>query len=247
MIIILGQGKWGKRLRFDYLTQDKVVRCWSHTMEPFSIKNAEFVVVAIPSPYVALTISGFSINGFSINPDIPVYSAVKGLDEFGRLPSQTIKHEWKSKNVFVMGGACISSEKNLQLIIESDVKSLEWAGILKNVYAIGFNIERAKNGDNMAAVWFTKAWEELKWFVGETAYLADFVATCMSENSRNAKSGKMIAKGEKRFDIYCNLEGGIPEGIHTADMLNKYGEKSCIAYDNLPLLRETVEKIVKTK
>jgi glycerol-3-phosphate dehydrogenase len=241
MIIVLGQGKWGKRLKNDYLKQDKVVRCWSHMMEPFSIEAAEFVVVAIPSPYVALTISQFTIN-----QNIPVYSAVKGLDEFGRLPSQTIKDEWKSKNVYVMGGACISSEKNLQLLIESDVKSLEWAGILKNVYAIGFNIERFKNGDNMAAVWFTKAWEELKWFVGETRYLADFVTTCMSENSRNAKSGKMIAKGEKRLDIYSNLEGEVPEGIHTADMLNKYGKKSIHEYDNLPLLKETVEKIVET-
>ena len=235
-IIILGQGRWGKRLRLDYSKRGKAVQTWSHQMEPFDIPKVELVIVAIPSPYIAKT-----INPFTIDPDTPVCTAVKGLDEFGRLPSKAIRDTWKSKNVSVMGGACISSEDKLQLLIESDVKALEWVGILKNIYAIGFNIERATNGDNMAAVWFTKAWEELSGFVVETRYMADFVTTCMSENSRNAKTGKMIAKGKKRIAIYFNLGGEVPEGIHTADMIKKYGY-----YSNLELLHETVDKIVGT-
>lgn len=204
-IIILGQGKWGKRLKKEYEEKGKVVKTWSHTQLSFDIDEAESIIIAIPSPYLVDV-----LQQFKVNPNIPVFSCTKGLDICGRLPSAAIKLFWDSKEIFILGGACISTEPYLQIIIESNLQ-LEIAGILKNVYAIGFNIVRAEKGDNAAAAWFIDAWEELKSIVGSSYYLSDLVVTCMSERSRNSRAGKMIAQGRN-----IDFSGEVAEGLYTA-------------------------------
>ena len=110
---------------------------------------------------------------------------------------------------------------------------LELAGILKNVYAIGFNVIRFEKGDNAAAVWFIDAWEELKSIVKRSHYLSDLVVTCMSDKSRNSRAGKLIAQSKK-----LDFGGEVAEGVHSARMINKFG-----LFKDAKVLRSVVERI----
>jgi glycerol-3-phosphate dehydrogenase len=188
--------------------------------------------VAVPGPYLIETLEKFQV----VDKDTLIETATKGLDNKGRLPSKAIKDIWGSRWVMVTGGACISTEDFLDL--QYGKEELEMAGILKNVYSIGFSIERARFGDNAAAVWFIKAWKELHIVVSKEEYFSDFVVTAMSDKSRNNRAGRMIAEGKKvMFE-----DNQIAEGVHTAEMIKKYK-----LFKNLPLLMETVGKITLTK
>jgi len=210
MIIILGQGKWGTRLKEEFSPKLKI-KTWNHPEDSFEIKEADKIIVAVPGQYLRET-----LELFDVDENIVVHTATKGLDTKGKLPSDAVKEIWKSRHVSVLGGACISTEKKLD--IQYGKQDLEWVGILKNVYAVGYSIEKYTNGDNMAAVYFVNAWEELKRVTLNSRYLADFAVTCFSDKSRNYQAGKLIAQGKKvKFE-----DGQIAEGIHTAIMLKKY-------------------------
>lgn len=234
MKIILGQGSWGKRLKHEFEKEDEV-RTWTHTQDAFEIKDTDQVYIAIPAPYLIETLNRFTHS----SRHATVWSATKGLTEHGLLPSDAIRQAWASHDIIIMGGACIASEPNLEIIEvpfnrqDQSGVFLELAGILKNVYAIGFNIVRSRDGDNMAAAWFVKAWAELKGQVKEERYLSDLVTTCMSDKSRNCRAGKLIAE-HKVLDFGHQ----VAEGVHSAKVIKKYN-----LFPHMVLLRETVEQI----
>jgi glycerol-3-phosphate dehydrogenase len=114
-------------------------------------------------------------------------------------------------------------------------EDLEVAGILKNVYAIGFSYLKAKKSDNYAAVWFVKVWDELRGVVKKEEFLSDLVVTCMSEASRNNKAGLLLSRGEPIEFQDCQ----VAEGVHTAEMIEKFN-----LFHGLPLLREITKIVV---
>jgi glycerol-3-phosphate dehydrogenase len=224
VIHIIGQGKWGKRLTREYKNQ--VFKTWTHGEHGYKINEGSEVIVAIPAPYLIEV-----LYKFDVDPQILITSATKGLDIYGSLPSQTIRRLWNSIEVRVMGGACISTEPTLD--IQYGGEELEIAGILKNVYAIGFSYSQVKYGDNVTAVWFVKVWKELRGLVGKEEYLSDLAVTSISSKSRNNKVGQLIARGEP-----IDLGGQIAEGVHSAKMIEKFD-----LFSNLYLLRETTNMI----
>ena len=231
MIIILGQGKWGARLKKEFAPKFKI-KTWNHPEDPFEIKEADKIIVAIPGQYLRETLELFD----EVDPDITVHSATKGLDSKGHLPTQAIRDIWGSKYISVLGGACISTEEKLD--ISYGYNELEWVGVLKNVYAIGYSIEKHTNGDNMAAVYFADAWEELKGITSINRHMADLAVTCLSNKSRNFKAGQLIASGEKpEFQ-----DGQIAEGVHTAIQIRRHEYHWMLGY---PVLKNVVELIYK--
>jgi glycerol-3-phosphate dehydrogenase len=227
MKIIIGQGKWGKRLKKEFESTREKIKTWTHGEPGFKIQEADEIIIAVPGPHLIDT-----IKKFKVNKDIFVVIATKGLDTKGRLPSETVRKIWGSKRLITMGGACISTEEVLDM--QYGAKDLELAGILKNVYSIGFSIEKSKNGDNAAARWFIKAWRELSTITDKDYHLSDFVVTCMSGKSRNNRAGTLIAQNkEVKFE-----DGQIAEGLHTAKMIQKYN-----LFKDLRLLRDIVKRI----
>lgn len=103
--------------------------------------------------------------------------------------------------------ADIVSSAKLKTIISADVAGIEYAAVLKNVYAICAGIVNGmKAGDNFMAMLVCNAIREIRRFVDavspmpdrdicRSAYLGDLLVTAYSRFSRNHNFGSMIGKG----------------------------------------------------
>lgn len=103
--------------------------------------------------------------------------------------------------------ASLIAGKKMKTILSSDVDGIEYAAVLKNVYAIAAGIVSGmKAGDNFMAMMVCNAIREMARFVDaisplpgrdicRSAYLGDLLVTAYSRFSRNHNFGSMIGKG----------------------------------------------------
>ena len=102
--------------------------------------------------------------------------------------------------------ASLITGKHTHTIISTDVEGIEYAAVLKNVYAIAAGIIHGmKRGDNFSALRISNAIREMARFVDtvvpaerqicDSVYLGDLLVTAYSRFSRNHNFGSMIGKG----------------------------------------------------
>lgn len=102
--------------------------------------------------------------------------------------------------------ATLIAGKNTHPIISTDIEGIEYAAVLKNIYAIAAGIIHGmKCGDNFSAMLVSNAIREMDRFcaaaaprdrkICDSVYLGDLIVTAYSRFSRNHNFGSMIGKG----------------------------------------------------
>ena len=135
-----------------------------------------------------------------------------------------------------------------------DVTGVEWAGALKNAYAIAAGVARGlRLGDNAIAALVTRALAEMVRFGtaqggrAETFYglsgVGDLVATCYSEHSRNSRVGKLLGEGRQLQDIIASTRM-IAEGVPNTESLHQAARKTGA---RTPLLDEVYAMLYEGK
>lgn len=196
-------------------------------------RGADTLLIAVPSPYlkshleqIDTDISGKNvINAVKgIVPDDNLIVTDWMIDRYGCMPERML----------VIGGPCHAEEVALErlsyltigcqdteraasfarclagpkmkTIISSDTDGIQYAAVLKNVYAIASGIVSGmKAGDNFQSMLISNALNEMRRFLDtvspvprnicNSAYLGDLLVTAYSRFSRNHNFGSMIGKG----------------------------------------------------
>ncbi len=111
-----------------------------------------------------------------------------------------------SNTIKAQAFASLIAGKRMKTIISNDVDGIEYAAVLKNVYAIAAGmVNGMKTGDNFMAMLVSNAIREMRSFIDtispmrrdidKSAYLGDLLVTAYSRFSRNHNFGSMIGKG----------------------------------------------------
>ncbi|HJA97740.1 MAG TPA: NAD(P)H-dependent glycerol-3-phosphate dehydrogenase [Candidatus Alistipes faecavium] len=136
-----------------------------------------------------------------------------------------------------LGNARLIGEKfssaNIRLSYSTDIYGIEYAAILKNIYALAVGMAVGLGyGDNFLAVLIANAAGEMARFLEESypaerttqvsAYLGDLLVTCYSTYSRNRRLGLLIGHG-------CTVKSALNEMTMVAE---GYFAAECIRHIN---------------
>lgn len=118
----------------------------------------------------------------------------------------------------------------------ADITGVQYAAILKNIYALGAGIAHGLDyGDNFQSVFITNAAAEMVKFLKHSAgiehtdavftspYLGDLLVTCYSLYSRNRTFGNMIGKGYSSRAAILELNM-VAEGYYASKAIYKINQ-----------------------
>ena len=125
--------------------------------------------------------------------------------------------------------------QSVRISYSEDIYGIEYAGILKNIYALASGLAYGLGyGDNFRAVLTAACAKELTRFINQSypfdrdtmnsAYLGDLLVTSYSSFSRNRRLGQLIGHG-------CTVKSAlnemtmVAEGYYAAECMKKINEK----------------------
>lgn len=226
------------------------------------VAKADILVVATPSAFIRDVMAGVNVD---IKDKFIVSAVKGLLPHTNTTVGEYFNSEYNVPfdNIGVIAGPCHSEEvalgrlsyltfcckqkENAELIaslfatpylrtiIGKDIYGIEYASILKNVYAIAAGICHGLGyGDNFNAVLIANAHLEMKRFLNESypstrntsesVYLGDLLVTCYSQFSRNRLFGTMIGKGYSVSSAQVEMNM-IAEGYYAAKGIYEVNKK----------------------
>jgi glycerol-3-phosphate dehydrogenase (NAD(P)+) len=182
-------------------------------------------------------------------------------DQFGVLSGPNLAKEIANEKVAGTVIASLNSElkaliknalesEKFKIYESADVKGVEYAGALKNIYAICCGIgDKLDVGENAIGLIITRSMTEMSKFAVHKganpitflglAGMGDLVATCTSKLSRNFSLGRRLAKGDSLEEAKAAI-GQVAEGVRTLEVIYEEANKN-----NLPMpLVNALHKIV---
>lgn len=233
------------------------------------VKESDVIVIAIPSAYVVDSLAGLTAADFEGKKVVSAIKGL--LPDKNILLNQYLKDNFgvPLENYFAVLGPCHAEEvaeeklsyltfsgadalmtaeiaakfsnEYINTVLNPDILGVQYAAVLKNIYALGAGIAHGLDyGDNFLSVFIANAADEMAIFlqhfgakhitVGEHAeedpithkrssnyaasvYLGDLLVTCYSLHSRNRRFGNMIGRGYtvKAAELEMNM---VAEGYH---------------------------------
>jgi glycerol-3-phosphate dehydrogenase (NAD(P)+) len=259
------------------------------------VQQSDILVIAVPSAFAEQSLSSLSRNDLENKKVVSAIKGL--LPEKNILLNYFLQQQFDLplENYFAVLGPChaeeVASEKlsyltfsgtdimaasgiashfttdYINTIINHDILGVQYAAVLKNIYALGAGIAHGlEYGDNFLSVYIANAADEMAGFlkafgaehivVGEhesedpvthrkspnyaaSVYLGDLLVTCYSLYSRNRTFGNMIGKGYsvKAAQLEMNM---VAEGYHASRCINNINTSVGAA---IPVA-ETVYKIL---
>ena len=216
-----------------------------------TLKHAEMLVFVVPSKGIRETAKLVAGTPLAAKAKVAI-SCAKGIElHTGRRMSEILSEEMPGSTVAVLTGPNHAEEVSQRLATAAvvacadaalarkvqacftlpwfrsytsdDVCGVEWAGAMKNPYAIAAGIALGlKLGDNAIAALVTRALAEMVRLVtrmggkAESCFglggVGDLMATCYSEHSRNHRVGKLLGEGMSLQDIIASTRM-VAEGV----------------------------------
>ena len=259
------------------------------------LKNSDIIVIAIPSAYVQESFQKLKSGDWENKKIVSAIKGI--LPEKNILLNYYLQQQFNVplENYFAVLGPChaeeVAAEKlsyltfsgidteaaidiashfktdYINTIINHDILGVQYAAVLKNIYALGAGIAHGLDyGDNFLSVYIANAADEMAVFlkefgvehivVGEhegedpvthlktpnyaaSVYLGDLLVTCYSLFSRNRTFGSMIGKGYsvKAAQLELNM---VAEGYNASKCIYVINQS---IKSNMPIA-ETVYKIL---
>jgi glycerol-3-phosphate dehydrogenase (NAD(P)+) len=197
------------------------------------IDASDVVVIAVPSAFIAATLDdlprttlrgkkvlsaikgilpGYNLLlnewlGGEFGFDIGDYYTVMGPCHAEEVAAEKLSYLTFSGQDVTLARELASnfSTDYLNTVINSDVYGVQYAAVLKNIYALGAGIGHGlEYGDNFLSVLIANCADEMAGFLQKvgiranyaaSVYLGDLLVTCYSLFSRNRTFGNMIGKG----------------------------------------------------
>lgn len=220
-----------------YLTSVKynneLLQLYSNISE--AINDGEIIIVGIPSAFVADALNDCPKNIFdkkiilsavkgilpgknvllntwlhdTFGVPIEMYGCISGPCHAEEVASEKLSYLTFASSDIALSQEMAAYFNNtyLQTIVSNDVYGVQFAAVLKNIYALGAGVAHGLDyGDNFLSVYITNCFSELQQFMdvistqtqhhyNTSAYLGDLLVTCYSLHSRNRTFGNYIGKG----------------------------------------------------
>lgn len=233
------------------------------------VENTDTLIFITPSPYLKLHLKKLKTK---IKDKFIITAIKGIVPEENIIVSEYFQDKYKvpEKNIAVISGPCHAEEVALERLsyltigcrdiekakefaqfltgpyiktsVSEDVAGIEYASVLKNIYAIAAGICAGLNyGDNFQAILVSNAIKEMHRFlttispiareVDDSVYLGDLLVTAYSNFSRNRVFGTMIGKGYSVKSAQIEMEM-VAEGYYGTKCIKEINRH---LYVNMPI------------
>lgn len=248
-----------------------------HTDVTEVVRNVEFLIIAIPSAYIDATLSALPADALQGKKIISAVKGILPEDNLLLNDYLLNKFNIQLQDYYTVMGPChaeeVAAEKlsyltfsgvnepiaawiaaqlktpYLNTVTNDDVLGVQYAAVLKNIYALGAGIAHGlEYGDNFLSVLIANSADEMAGFLRKvgirnvevgvhqipgvspvpirktanyaaSVYLGDLLVTCYSLFSRNRTFGNMIGKGYSVRSAQLEMNM-VAEGYNASRCLN---------------------------